>query len=49
MIYRQVFSTSVYSKEKFKSLKRASDLKDDFKLIRFAFEARQKFEAVPRG
>ena len=46
-----------YSKEKFKivfftlnyALKRASDLKNDFKLIRFAFEVRQKFEAVPRG
>ena len=30
------------------ALKRASDLKNDFKLIRFAFEVRQKFEAVPR-
>ena len=45
-----------YSNEKFKTfltlncaLKRASDLKNDFKLIRFAFEVRQKFEAVPRG
>ena len=43
-----------YSKEKFKTvftlngaLKRASDL--IFKLIRFTFEVRQKFEAVPRG
>ena len=44
-----------YSKEKFKTfftlncaLKRARDLKNYFKLIRFAFEVRQKFEAVPR-
>ena len=55
MIYRQVFSTFI-GRKKFKTfftrncaLKRASDLKSDFKLIRFAFEVRQKFEAVPRG
>ena len=30
------------------SLKRANDLINDFKLNRFAFEVRQKFEAVPR-
>ena len=29
-------------------LKRANYLKNDFKLTRFAFEVRQKFEAVPR-
>ena len=44
-----------YSKEKFKTLfysklgiKACKRLKNDFKLIRFAFEVRQKFEAVPR-
>ena len=31
------------------ALKRASDLKNDFKLIRFAFEVRQKFDAVAHG
>ena len=30
------------------ALKRLNDLKNDFKLIRFAFEVRQKFEIVPR-
>ena len=30
------------------SLKRANDLKIDFKLTRFAFEVCQKFEAVLR-
>ena len=29
-------------------LKRANDLKNDFKLTRFACEVRQKIEAVPR-
>ena len=28
-------------------LKRANDLKNDFKLTRFAFDLVQKFEAVP--
>ena len=28
-------------------LKRANDLKNDFKLIHFAFDLLQKFEAVP--
>ena len=55
MIYRQVFLTFI-ARKKFKTfftlncaLKRASDLKNDFKLIRFAFEVGQRFEAVPRG
>ena len=55
MIYRQVFLAFI-ARKKFKtfftlncSLKRASDLKNDFKLIRFAFEVRQKFDAVPGG
>ena len=30
-------------------LKRANDLKNDFKLTRFAFDPLQKFEAVPHG
>ena len=46
---------SFYSKYELKTfftlnyvLKRANDLKKDFKLTRFAFERCQKFEAVPR-
>ena len=51
MIYRQVFLTFIARKSlKINcALKSASDLKNDFTLIRFAFEVRQKFEAVPRG
>ena len=30
------------------ALRHANDLINDFKLNRFAFEVRQKFEAVPR-
>ena len=54
MIYRQLFWTFIASKnlKLFFTLnyvlKRANDLKNDFKLARFAFEVRQKFEAVPR-
>ena len=53
-IYRQVFLTFIASNSLTLSftlncaLKRANDLKIDFKLTRFAFEVRQKFEAVPR-
>ena len=54
MIYRQLFLTFIasnnlkhilYSKLCIKACLR---LKNDFQLTRFAFEVRQKFEAVPR-
>ena len=54
VIYRQLFLTFMASKnlKLFFTLnyvlKRANDLKKDFKLTRFAFKVRQKFEAVPR-
>ena len=54
MIYRQLFSTFIASKnlKHFYNLnyvlKRANELKNDFKLPRFAFEVPQKFEGVPR-
>ena len=54
MIYCQVLLTFIASKSLKLSftltceLKRANDLKSDFKLTRVAFEERQKFEAVPR-
>ena len=54
MIYRQLFLTFIASKslKLFFTLnyvlKRANDFKTDFKLTRFAFQRRQKFEAVPR-
>ena len=43
VIYRQLFLTFIASK----NLKHFYTL-NDFKLTRFAFEVRQKFEAVPR-
>ena len=52
VIYRQVFSRFIASKSLKLSfnlncvLKRAWQLKNDFKLV--AFEVRQEFEAVPR-
>ena len=54
MIYRQLFLTFIASKSlKFSFtlnyvLKRANDLKNDFKLTRFPSEVRQKTEAVLR-
>ena len=54
VIYRQLFLTFIASKnlKLFFTLnyvlKRANDLKNNFKLTRFAFEERQKCEAVPR-
>ena len=53
LIYRQLFQAFIASKSLKLSftldyvLKRANDLKNDFKLTRFASEVRQKFEAVP--
>ena len=53
VIYRQLFQAFIASKSLKLSftldyvLKRANDLKNDFKLTRFASEVRQKFEAVP--
>ena len=53
VVYRQLFLTFIASKNSnlFFTLncvlKRANDLKNDFKWTRFAFEVRQKFEAVP--
>ena len=52
MIYRQLFFTFIASKNLklvftlTYVLKRANDLKKDFKLTRFAFDLVQKFEAV---
>ena len=52
-LYHQIFATSIGNKSlKLSSilnclLKRANDLKNDFKLINFAFDLLQKFEADP--
>ena len=52
-LYRQIFLSYIATKSLKLSftlncvLKRANDLKYDFKLIRFAFDLLQKFEAFP--
>ena len=54
VIYRQLFLTFIASKDLKHLLysklciKACQRLENDFKLTRFAFEVRQKFEAVPR-
>ena len=49
MIYRHLFLTFIASKNlKHFLYPKLCRLKKDFKLTRFAFEVRQKFEAVPR-